>query len=132
MPAHPLILFDGVCNLCSSSVQFIIRNDKAGRFRFAPLQSPTGRALLEGQAHTRNSVVLVEGEKVFTQSTAALRIARRLDGIWPLLYAFIVVPAPIRDGVYQFVARNRYRWFGKQDSCWVPSPELRRRFVDVG
>lgn len=119
-----------MCNLCSSSVQFIIRNDKAGLFRFASLQSPTGVSLLQGRVQSPDSVVLIENGTIYTRSTAALRIARRLDGAWPLLYGLIVVPAPIRNEVYRVVARNRYRWFGRKESCWVPAPGLKHLFVD--
>jgi predicted DCC family thiol-disulfide oxidoreductase YuxK len=129
---RPTVLFDGVCNLCHASVLFVIDRDPAGRFAFASLQSDTGRRLLA--AHGRDAadlgtVVLVEDGRCFVRSTAALRIARRLSGAWPLLYLLIAVPRPIRDAVYAWVARNRYRWFGRSDACRIPSEDLASRFI---
>jgi predicted DCC family thiol-disulfide oxidoreductase YuxK len=128
-----VVLFDGVCNLCNASVSFIIDRDPAGRFRFAALQSEAGRELLERHGRpvtaTPESVVLVEAGRVYEQSTAALRIARRLKGGWKLLYAFALVPRPLRDLVYRWIARNRYRWFGREEACRRPTPELERRFL---
>ena len=132
-PAHPVILFDGVCNLCSSSVRFIIARDPAARFRFASLQSEAGQALLGGHGldtGALSSVVLVEDGRVHTRSDAALRIAWRLSGPWPLAGVFRAVPRGVRDGVYDWIARNRYRWFGKTEACWLPTPELRARFLE--
>lgn len=134
-----VVLFDGVCNLCNRAVTFIIDRDPDAYFRFAPLQSEVGstrlepehRGLKHGNLKHRDaleSVVLLENDQRFTRSTAALRIARRLRGVWPL-YAFIVVPKPIRDRVYRWIAGNRYRWFGKTDACRLPTPELARRFL---
>ncbi len=130
----PLILFDGVCNLCSASVNFVIDHDPNARFRFAALQSDAAIYTLAQHGVTLpagdpDSFVLVEGGHVYERSTAALRVARNLGGVWRLLYAFIVVPAFLRDAVYKLVARNRYRWFGKSDTCRVPTPELRARFL---
>jgi predicted DCC family thiol-disulfide oxidoreductase YuxK len=128
-----VVLFDGVCNLCNGSVNFIIDRDPAARFRFAALQSAPAAELLGrfGQKPEAEpqSVLLLEDGKLYDRSTAALRIARRLGGGWKLLYAFIVVPRPVRDVVYGFIARNRYRWFGKSESCRMPTPELRARFL---
>lgn len=131
--AGPLILFDGDCNLCNGAVQFVIRRDPAARFSFASLQSEAGRrALAEaGEQDLPDSIVLVQGSRVRVKSAAALAIARGLRLPWPLLSVFWLVPYPLRDLVYDWVARNRYRWFGKRDSCWVPTPELRARFVDA-
>ena len=129
------MLFDGVCNLCNASVQFIVDRDRRGYFAFAPLQSTVGRELLAAHDDVTagvDSVVLVEGGRAYTRSAAALRIARRLDGAWPLLYGLTIVPRPIADAVYGFVARHRYRWFGQSETCRVPTPELRGRFLDVG
>lgn len=133
--AKSLVLFDGVCNLCNASVQFLIRRDPRGeKFQFASLQSAKAQEVL-AQAHypagQLNTVLLVEGGKVYGRSTAALRLARKLPGLWPLLYGFIIVPPFIRDAVYNFIARNRYRWFGRQESCMIPTPELRNRFLDI-
>ena len=128
-----IVLFDGVCNLCSASVQFIIERDKHGYFKFASLQSETGQALLKKHNLPTNSfasVIMVENGTLYTHSTAALRIARHLDGAWKALYGLIVVPKFIRDRVYSFVADNRYRWFGKEESCWLPTPDLKARFYN--
>jgi predicted DCC family thiol-disulfide oxidoreductase YuxK len=127
------VLFDGVCNLCNGFVRFVIPRDPAGRFAFASLQSDVASRLLAQTTpagSTRGgSIVLIEGGRVFTRSTAALRIVRRLRFPWNLAYAAIAVPAPLRDWVYDRVARNRYRWFGRQDVCMVPTPELKHRFL---
>jgi predicted DCC family thiol-disulfide oxidoreductase YuxK len=128
-----LLLFDGVCNLCNGVVQSVIRHDRAGRFRFAALQSEAGQAVLQQlglPTEQFDSFVYVTEGRLFTESTAALRVARDLGGVWQLLYALIIVPRPIRDAVYRWVARNRYWFFGKQESCMMPTPELRARFLD--
>ncbi len=130
-----LILFDGVCNLCERTVQFVIRNDARARFRFASLQSPAAqRVLADVDRRTDDelsSVLLVDGGRVYRKSEAALRIAKRLDGAWPLFYyLFFWVPRSIADLVYDFVGNRRYRWFGKKDACWMPNEDLRRRFLD--
>lgn len=130
--APAVLLFDGVCNLCNASVNFIIDHDPQAYFRFAALQSEAGRALLEGYSLAGNyldSLVLVEDGQVYTRSTAALRVARRLGGAWPLLAGLLVVPRPLRDVVYDWIARHRYRWFGRRDACRLPTPELRARFL---
>lgn len=128
----PVILFDGVCNLCQWSVRLIIRSDRRGRLRFAAQQSEAGQALLAAHAarpELADSVALVEGGQVYAESTAALRIARLMDWPWPVLAALLAVPRPIRDAAYRLVARNRYRWFGRQDACMAPTPALRERFL---
>jgi predicted DCC family thiol-disulfide oxidoreductase YuxK len=126
-----VVLFDGVCNLCNGAVTFVIEHDRDSYFRFASLQSGTGTAFLRGRTEELpDSIVLVEAGRIYTRSEAALRIARRLDGAYPLLYALIVVPRWIRDRVYDWVARNRYRWFGKREACMIPTPELRERFLE--
>jgi len=129
---NPIILFDGVCNLCNGAVNFIIARDPNVYFRLAALQSTIGQEIL--QKHSLNTqdfdtIVLVEGDNIYSHSTAALRIARKLCGAWPLFYAFIVIPSPIRNVIYNWISRNRYRWFGKQDTCRIPTPELRSRFL---
>lgn len=129
---HPVLLFDGVCNLCNASVRFLVERDPAARLRFAALQSPVGQALLERFGLERedfDTMVLVEGDRCATRSDAALRVVRYLSGAWPLLRVLRVVPRPLRDAVYGFVVRNRYRWFGRRDDCMVPTPELRARFL---
>ena len=130
--AKRIVLFDGVCNLCNAAVQFIIDRDKEGKYVFTSLQSPTGNALLEkfGLSTTDfDTFVLIDNNSAFTKSTAALKVARQLDGLWKLTYIFIIVPAFIRDAVYGFIAKNRYRWFGKEENCRIPTPELKQRFL---
>jgi predicted DCC family thiol-disulfide oxidoreductase YuxK len=129
-----VVLFDGVCNLCNSSVNFIIDRDRHRYFHFAALQSDAGIELLRKHGRTPppgdpDSIILVENGRVYERSTAALRIARKLRGAWKILYAGIIVPRPLRDVVYKWIARNRYRWFGKKDSCRMPTPELKDRFL---
>jgi predicted DCC family thiol-disulfide oxidoreductase YuxK len=130
MSAEPhVVLFDGVCNLCNGAVRFILARDPGERFQFASLQSEAARRLLRDDGRVE-TIVLLEAGKRYTRSTAALRIARGLRFPWPLLYAFVAVPRPLRDLVYDWVARHRYAWFGKRDTCLVPTPEVRRRFLD--
>lgn len=131
---HPVVLFDGVCNLCSGSVQFILARDPKAHFRFASLQSDRAKELLSARGVTLpegdpDSILLVDGERVYERSTAALRIARGMTFPWMLAWIFVIVPRPIRDLVYKWIAKNRYRWFGKSDTCWIPTPELRARFL---
>jgi predicted DCC family thiol-disulfide oxidoreductase YuxK len=130
-----VILYDGVCNLCNATVLFVIDRDPHGRFAFAALQSPAAAAILlplRLDPADLDSVVLVEDGRAWTRSAAALRVARGLRRAWPLLYAFIVVPRPLRDAVYDLVARRRYRWFGRSDACRVPTPALASRFLENG
>ena len=131
--SNPTILFDGVCNLCAWAVRFIIERDPRNIFRFASLQSNTGQRLLAEHGISTvsmDSFVLIENGIAFTESSAALRVAKLLQGAWPVCYAGIILPKMLRDPVYRFIARNRYRWFGKQDSCMMPTPELRARFLE--
>ncbi|MGB1121812.1 MAG: thiol-disulfide oxidoreductase DCC family protein [Saprospiraceae bacterium] len=130
MEKHPIILFDGVCNLCNGAVQFIIERDKKRQFRFASLQSDFGQQYQQQVGAAVDSILLVKNDKIYQKSSAALRIARHLDGLWPLLFLFIIVPPFIRNSIYDWIARNRYRWFGKQDSCWLPTPDLKALFLD--
>lgn len=128
-------MFDGVCNLCSTSVQFIIKHDKKRQFRFASLQSPFGQAVLQHfnlPLNELNSFILLENDKIYTKSTGALKAAKKLDGLYSWMYVFIIVPRFIRNAVYDFVARNRYKWMGKKDACWLPTPALRELFWDDG
>jgi predicted DCC family thiol-disulfide oxidoreductase YuxK len=130
---HPTILFDGVCNLCNGSVLFIIKRDPKSKFRFTSLQSELGVKLLkefEFPQGELNSVLLVKDHKLFQKSNAALEIAKQLNGLWPMLYAFKIIPSFIRNTIYDWIARNRYRWFGKKDACMIPTQELRSRFVE--
>lgn len=133
-PEHPVLLFDGVCNLCSGFVQFVIKIDPKGKFRFASLQSDLGQRVLKAAGLSTNAlgtVVLVRRGQVFTHSDVALESARILGGGWSLFYVFKILPRFIRDGLYNWVARNRYRWFGQKEACWLPTPDLRRRFLEV-
>ncbi|GJM14684.1 MAG: hypothetical protein DHS20C13_00110 [Thermodesulfobacteriota bacterium] len=130
---YPVVLFDGVCNLCNGSVEFIINRDRMGEFRFASLQSDTAKHLiseLDIPNDTMDSIILVENNKQYFKSSAVLRICKKLGGLWSLLYMFILVPVSIRDYFYDIVARNRYRWFGKRENCMVPSKELESRFLN--
>ena len=130
---HPVIVFDGVCNLCTGSVQYVIKHDPKRIFRFASLQSAFGQELLKGHnlpANTFNSFILFENNKIYTRSTAALLVAKRLTGLSKLLYVFMIVPKFIRDAVYNIIAKNRYKWFGKKNECWLPTPELKALFVE--
>ncbi|MDQ8006668.1 MAG: DCC1-like thiol-disulfide oxidoreductase family protein [Pedobacter sp.] len=132
MPENSVIFFDGICNLCNGAVQFVIERDRQNYFKFAALQSEFAKNALsnaELKVKHGDSFVLLENGKVYEQSTAALKVARKLSGLWPLLYGFIVVPPFIRNAIYKFIARNRYKWFGKQESCWVPTPELKSKFL---
>jgi len=129
---NPVIFFDGVCNLCTGSVQFIIKHDPKHYFRFASLQSELGQQFLQQNglsADTFDSFIVWEDGKYYTESTAALRVVRKLNGLWSGLYAFILLPAFIRNSVYKLIARNRYRWFGKKEVCWLPTAELNSLFI---
>jgi predicted DCC family thiol-disulfide oxidoreductase YuxK len=131
-----VILFDGLCNLCTGSVRFVLERDRAAAFDFASLQSEAARGVLAKAGRDAkglpDSVVLVDEEGVHLRSEAALRIAGRLRQPWPLLAVFRILPRALRDAAYDFVARRRYRWFGKRDACLVPTPALRARFLDAG
>lgn len=133
-PPDALVLFDGVCNLCNGSVQWILAHDRAQRFRFAALQSNAARAALSAAnapSELPDSVVLVADGRVFLRSDAAIGIARRLGFPWSLAAVALVLPRFVRDGIYGWIARNRYRWFGKKDACMVPTKALRARFLDA-
>jgi predicted DCC family thiol-disulfide oxidoreductase YuxK len=129
MTEHPIIFYDGVCGLCDHSVQFIIKHDKRRVFRFATLQSDFAHKVL-GENITFDSFVFYENGKAAYRSTAALKMFSKLGGAWSLLYAFMIVPPFIRNGVYDFIARNRYKWFGQFDSCKIPTPEQKALFLD--
>ncbi len=132
MTERPIILFDGVCNLCDGFVQFVIRHDETGQFRFTSLQSEAGAEILEKHrlpSLQLSTIVLSVGESFYAKSDAALQIMRRLAGPWKLAGLFLMVPRFLRDAVYDFIARNRYRWFGQKDVCMIPTPELRERFL---
>ena len=136
-PQRPLILFDGVCNLCNAAVRWVIERDGEARFDFASLQSSAARRELEGVLKGEeidalpDSIVLVDTDGVHVRSAAALRIVRALGYPWALLRLGAVLPRPVRDAVYNWVARNRYRWFGRQDVCMTPAAEVADRFLDA-
>ena len=132
MNSEKIILFDGVCNLCNSTVQKVIENDAKNQFKFASLQSEFGQKFLEKNKLSKdefNSMILVDGEKFYTRSDAALRIGKELKGLYKLSGLLFAFPKFIRNSVYDFVSRNRYKWFGKQESCWLPTPELQKKFI---
>jgi predicted DCC family thiol-disulfide oxidoreductase YuxK len=130
---NPLVIFDGVCHLCQSSVQFIIRRDPTGIFKFAPLQSTTAQNILHHEypeVLAGDTVLLVEDGEIYGRSEAALRICRRLTGPWRWLWILRYIPEPIRDGAYKLIARNRHKWFGRSGACMMPRPEWAGRFLD--
>jgi len=127
------ILFDGVCNLCNGAITFIIQRDKNDKFRYAPLQSEVGKNLAAKHKidlDKVDSIILVNEDQAYAKSTAALRIAKQLSGGWPLLTVFLILPTFLRNSVYDFIARNRYKWFGKKEACMIPTPELKSKFLD--
>tara|TARA_R110002033_G_scaffold41236_6_gene81836 strand:+ start:1349 stop:1765 length:417 start_codon:yes stop_codon:yes gene_type:complete len=130
---NKIILFDGVCNLCNSSVQYVIRRDKSNAYRFAALQSEIGKKLVEERGIDTSqidSIILIEpGVAYYTKSTAALKIAQSFGGVWQLTSVFEWIPEKIRDWVYDYIAKNRYKWYGKKEVCMVPSPENNERFL---
>jgi predicted DCC family thiol-disulfide oxidoreductase YuxK len=133
MADQPVILFDGVCNFCNGAVNFVIKRDKKVKLRFSTLQSGSALQLLGKfnlSAMDLNSFVFVENDKAYTRSTAALKVFRYLNGLWPLMYGFIIVPRFLRDLVYKLIAKNRYRWFGIKNECMVPTPDIRSRFLN--
>lgn len=131
--SNPILFFDGVCNLCQGSVQFVISRDSKEQFKFASLQSSLFK---ENFPHLLpddgiwDSFILLENGRFFTKSTAALRVAKRLPFPYPITYFLMVLPRFLRDGVYGYISKNRYKWFGKKDACWLPTPELKARFLD--
>lgn len=130
---HNLILFDGVCNLCNGFVQFVVNHDRSDRFMFGALQSSAAKLLLSGKdldPADLSTVLYLKGDRLLVRSSAALHIFKDLGGFWSLAYAFMIVPRPLRDMVYNWVARNRYRWFGKRESCMLPTPALRAKFLE--
>ena len=134
LSVHPVLLFDGVCNLCNGTVQWILARDRRQVFRFASLQSPAARRLLDSvaaPADLPDSVVLIDGGRVLVRSDAAIAVARRLGFPWSMAAVGRAVPRVLRDAVYSWVARHRYRWFGRRATCWVPTPELSARFLDA-
>jgi predicted DCC family thiol-disulfide oxidoreductase YuxK len=129
---QPVLLFDGVCNLCNNSVQQIIKMDTKGKIQFASLQSEVGQSLLVKFNLPKSNfktLVLVIGDRYLTKSDAVLEILKIIGGGWKVLYAFKIIPKFIRNSVYDFIAKNRYKWWGQQESCMMPTPELKKRFL---
>jgi predicted DCC family thiol-disulfide oxidoreductase YuxK len=129
---YQVVLFDGVCNFCNHSINFVIKRDRKNLLKFAALQSEAGLQLMEQyglSATNLQSFIFIEKGKAFDKSTAALKVCKYLGAAWPLCYGFIIVPKVIRDGLYNFVAKNRYKWFGKQNECMVPTPAVRAKFL---
>lgn len=125
-----IVLFDGVCNFCDASVQFIIKRDPKAYFQFASIQSEAGQRYVEQyQLHSINSVIVIENNHAYTKSSAALQIVKRFSGMWKLLIVAKIIPLPIRDKVYDYIAKNRYKWFGKKEVCHLPTQEERERFL---
>jgi len=130
---NPVILFDGVCNFCNGAINFVLKQDRKSVFRFAPLQSEAGRRLLQQYnlpTEEFESFVLIDQGKVYKKSNAALRVMNKLPWYWKESQIFRLIPTIFRDAIYDFIARNRYKWFGKKDECMVPTPEMRSRFLD--
>lgn len=128
-----VVLFDGVCNLCNSSVNWIIDHDKKNAFKFASLQSEYGQravAQYNISGNYMDTVVLIKDDKAYIRSSAVLQVLKTIGGIYSLALVFYIFPAFIRDVAYNFVAKNRYRWFGKQESCRMPTPELKAKFLE--
>jgi len=131
-PTQAIILFDGVCNLCNASVQFVLKHDTNHHFVFAALQSDVARDILlhyPEKITKKDSILVIENQHIYSESTAALLIAKRFTGFWKVLQVFWIVPKFMRDFAYQFIAKNRYRWFGKKDVCMVPTKEIEHRFL---
>lgn len=133
MPNQRIILFDGVCNLCNSAVKFVLKRDKNSVFKFASLQSDIAKKLLKDFAVSgigEGTFVLIDDGEVYTRSNAALKVCKHLSGLWPIMAVFMIVPRFIRDWVYNLISKNRYRWFGKRDTCMIPSPEMKIKFLN--
>jgi predicted DCC family thiol-disulfide oxidoreductase YuxK len=129
---YPVVLFDGVCNFCNGSVNFLIRHDRDNAFLFAPLQSPTGQALLDQYGLDKDafsSFVVVEKEKVYTKSRAFFQLTKHLPWYWKTLQVFRIIPRFIRDAIYDWIAKNRYQWFGRKEACMIPSKEQKEKFI---
>lgn len=133
LSGHAILLFDGECNLCNHAVQFVIARDPKAYYRFAALQSKAGQKLLEQYqlpSNHFNTIIMIQNNQLYTKSTAALRIVRKLYRLWPFLYIFIMIPKQLRDPVYNWIARNRMKWFGRRESCMMPTPEIKHRFLE--
>ncbi len=129
---NPIIFFDGICNLCNGAINFIIDRDKKGHFKIAPLQSKVAENYIPKQIiENTDSIILWDADHLYSKSTAALKIARHLDGAWKGLYVLIIIPKFIRDFVYDIIAKKRYKWFGKRDSCRMPTKDIKNRFLEM-
>lgn len=129
---HAVIIFDGLCNLCNNKINFVIRNDKKDYFRFTPLQSEIGKKQLAKHhihQHDFDTFFLIENNKIYSRSTAALLITKKMDNLWPMLFVFIIIPPFIRNSIYRFIAKNRYKWWGKRDTCAVPDGVNLEKFL---
>lgn len=132
MDKYPIILFDGICNFCNAAVNFTIKKDKKKQIKFAAFQSEAGRKILLQYglpADDLRSFIFIEHGKVYTRSTAALRVCKYLNGAWPLCYALLIIPGFIRNAAYDLIARNRYKWFGAKENCMMPTPDIKARFL---
>ncbi|RPD98627.1 thiol-disulfide oxidoreductase DCC family protein [Aureibaculum marinum] len=128
-----IILFDGICNLCNNAVQFIIKRDKDNHFLFTSLQSDVAQDILlhfKLKNSDFDSIILIDNGKLFTKSTASLQISKKLDGLWKYLYVLIIIPEFIRDFFYTLLAQNRYKWFGKKETCMIPNKTIKNRFLE--
>lgn len=128
-----IILFDGICNLCNNAINFVIKRDSINRFVFASLQSKSGKQLIKKyqiDVLKIDSIILIEKNTAYTKSTAALKISKSLSRLWPVLYIFKIIPVFIRDWIYDYVAKNRYDWYGKKDSCMIPTSAIKAKFLD--
>jgi predicted DCC family thiol-disulfide oxidoreductase YuxK len=133
MKTQPIILFDGICNFCNSAVNFSIKRNSKANILFAPMQSAAGKKLLQQYdlpLDDMQSFIFIENGVVYKQSTAALRVCRHLKGLWPLCYGLIIIPKFIRDGIYNRIAKNRYKWFGIRQQCMIPTPDVKTRFLN--
>jgi predicted DCC family thiol-disulfide oxidoreductase YuxK len=133
MNPQPIILFDGICNFCNSAVNFTIKRNTKANIRFAPMQSQAGQKLLQQYdlpLDDLQSFIFIENGEFYKQSTAALKVCRHLKGLWPLCYGLIIIPKFIRDGIYNWIAKNRYKWFGVRQQCMIPAPEVKTRFLN--
>jgi predicted DCC family thiol-disulfide oxidoreductase YuxK len=133
MEEKPIVLFDGVCNFCNYWMNFAIKRNSKKNLKFTTLQGETAKQILPQyniNPTSLSSVIFIDKGKAYTQSSASLRICKYMDGGWKLFYGLIIIPKFIRDVIYNWIARNRYKWFGKKDSCMVPTPELRERFLE--
>lgn len=131
MNINAIILFDGECNFCNSSVNFIIQRDRKDYFKFSPLQSEFTKEFFSKNNIENNfdSIVLIENEKLYKKSTAALKIAKHLNGLWKLAYVFIIIPPFVRNFLYDIIAKYRYKWFGRKDTCMIPDEKIKRKFI---